>query len=165
MRTWIYCIVCGLIFAAGYHAGRDNMRDKKEAEIAKIRADYVEQIAQNTEIANGAFAQMMENQNAALEEYAKENAKLRRVSDNARAAVERLRGELSSRARLDLENAPAAARDFAATAAELLGNCAAEYRSMAQAADEHAADARLMREAWPKMPAHIPALENESVEN
>lgn len=154
MRAWIYFLSCGVIFAVAYQAGKNDMRQLKNAEIATIRADYVSQIAQNTEIANGAFAQMMEQKNAALEEYAKENAKLLRAADNARAAARGLRDDLAAAAvRADLESAPAAARAFGGTAAELLGQCIDAYQSVAAAADAHAADARLMREAWPQMPA------------
>lgn len=150
MRAWIYFLSCGFIFAVAYQAGKNDMRQLKNAEIATIRAEHAAQIAQNTEISNGAFAHMMEQKNDAIEKYAKENAKLRRAADNARAADERLRRELAAAER-DLESAPAAACvEFGRTAAQLLRECTAEYRSVAQAADEHAAHARMMRDAWPR---------------
>lgn len=52
--------------------------------------------------------------------------------------------------RAKLPNATAATVAVAAdTAAELLGACVNEYRSVAESADRHADDARTLIEAWP----------------
>lgn len=68
----------------------------------------------------------------------------------ARAADQRLQhARQDFDRRLDAatrETAIAAAR----TAAELLGECADQYRAVAFAADGHLADARLCRAAWPE---------------
>ena len=70
-------------------------------------------------------------------------AAARTESDGLRDAIYAFRAKLP--------NATAATVAVAAdTAAELLGACSAEYQDVAAAADGHAADARLMLEAWPQ---------------
>ena len=78
-----------------------------------------------------------------------------RVSKNAANAklaldsVDRLRGDLAKvPARISTASRAAVDR-YAATAAELLGTCAAEYQRMAEAADRHSSDVRLMLDSWP----------------
>ena len=70
----------------------------------------------------------------------------------ARTAAERLRLALDAlRDRGGLPADPAAPGDQrTATLAELLGDCAAEYRGVAEKADRHASDARTLREGWPR---------------
>jgi molecular chaperone GrpE (heat shock protein) len=67
------------------------------------------------------------------------------------ATALRLRGDVAA-LRQRLANAPAAAcLDAAATLGELLGACQDEYRSMAAAAQGHAADLETLNAAWPKV--------------
>lgn len=96
-----------------------------------------------------AFSQrLQEAQNAA----AKRETKLRADADAARRTADGLRGTLYE-FRASLPNAsPATVLARADTAAELLGACADEYRSVAEAADRHAADAVMLRDAWPSQP-------------
>lgn len=47
-------------------------------------------------------------------------------------------------------NTADACRQTAATALTLLGDCAEQYQRMAETADGHISDVRMMQEAWPK---------------
>ena len=85
----------------------------------------------------------------ALNAATKRETKLRADADAARRTVDGLRGTLYD-FRASLPGASTAALIARAdTAAELFGACVNEYRSVAESADRHAADAVMLIEAWP----------------
>lgn len=121
-----------------------------DAQIADIKAQHSRESAKAeaaTRAQESSFNQRLQDaQNAAT----KRETKLRADADAARRTVDGLRGTLYN-FRASLPNAaPATVIARADTAAELLGTCADEYRSVAESADRHAADALMLREAWPK---------------
>ena len=121
-----------------------------DAQISSIQAQHARESAKAeaaTRAQEASFNQRLQDaQNVAT----KRETKLRADADAARRTVDGLRGTLYN-FRASLPNAaPAAVIARADTAAELLGTCADEYRSVAEAADRHAADALMLREAWPK---------------
>ena len=61
-----------------------------------------------------------------------------------------LRNELDATRRAVPEATCGAVREYATIASAVLGECIGEYQALAGQADQHANDARLMREAWPK---------------
>lgn len=67
----------------------------------------------------------------------------------SRAAAERLRIATSDFSQRLSAASLEACRNAAGTAAELLGECSAAYRQVADAADGHAADAEQCISAWP----------------
>lgn len=67
----------------------------------------------------------------------------------ARAAVGSMRSQLSKANRELAQHSQAAIINYATTAAELLGECSAEYQRVAEQADGHAADAETLMRAWP----------------
>ena len=122
-----------------YDAQIEGIKAHHAAESAKAQADVRAQEL--------AFNQRLQDaQNAAT----KRETKLRADAAAARRTAGGLRGTLYD-FRASLPNAaPATVIARADTAAELLGACADEYRSVAEAADRHAADALMLRDAWPK---------------
>lgn len=83
-----------------------------------------------------------------------ENAKLRQKNSAdaaaARDSVTGLRQQLDS-FRTGLRTQPqTASSQYAATLADILGQCSVEYQQMAEAADGYAADVKLLQDAWPK---------------
>ena len=121
-----------------------------DAQISSIQAKHSRESAEAeaaTRAQEASFNQRLQDaQNAAT----KRETKLRADADAARRTVDGLRGTLYN-FRASLPNAaPAAVIARADTAAELLGACADEYRSVAEAADRHAADALMLLDAWPK---------------
>lgn len=148
MRTWVYLIAAALLFGAGIITAVHF----KDAEIAHLKAEHQAHFAHAQTVAARRLSELERKKENALEQYAQENLKLRMDADAARAAVERLRR--AARAHTAATSAPhssaAAADDRSAHVAELLADCADAYRSMAEIADQHAADARLVRGAWPR---------------
>ena len=69
-----------------------------------------------------------------------------------RAGRERdsLREQLSDAKQRIASASAAAVAEYAATAGELLAQCAAEYQWMAEQADKHLVNERLLINAWPR---------------
>lgn len=121
-----------------------------DAQISSIQAKHASESAKAeaaTRAQEASFNQRLQDaQNAAT----KRETKLRADADAARRTVDGLRGTLYN-FRASLPNAsPAAVIARADTAAELLGACADEYRSVAEAADRIASDRQTLIDAWPK---------------
>ena len=121
-----------------------------DAQIADIQAQHARESAKAeaaTRAQEASFNQRLQDaQNAAT----KRETKLRADAATARRTADGLRGTLYN-FRASLPNASTSALIARAdTAAELLGACVSEYRSVAESADRHAADAVMLFEAWPQ---------------
>ena len=135
--------------AIGFGVAWQTQAWRYDAQISSIQAHHARESAKAeaaTRAQEASFNQRLQDaQNAAT----KRETKLRADADAARRTVDGLRGTLYN-FRASLPNAaPATVIARADTAAELLGTCADEYRSVAEAADRHAAGALMLREAWP----------------
>nr|DAR31462.1 MAG TPA: Protein of unknown function (DUF2514) [Caudoviricetes sp.] len=139
--------VVGILFG-GWHLDRTLQYRKGRAdEAAKISLTLAE-------AANKQAAAAREKERRAAAELAERQVELEKERQDAKIAVDNLRGELdrlrqhtarqSGRRDLPATAATAAAPDGAASAEgwELLGKCAAEYAGLAETADGQAADLR-----------------------
>ena len=121
----------------------------------KGRADEAAKISLTlAEAANKQAAAAREKERRAAAELAERQTELEKERQDAKIAVDNLRGELdrlrehaarqSGRRNLPATVATAAAPDGAASSEgwELLGKCAAEYAGLAETADSQAADLR-----------------------
>ena len=139
--------VIGLLFG-GWQADRTlQYRKGRGDEAAKISLTLAE-------AANKQAAAAREKERRAAAELAERQTELEKERQDAKIAVDNLRGELdrlrqhaarqSSRRNLPATAATAAAPDGAESAEgwELLGRCAAEYAGLAETADSQAADLR-----------------------
>lgn len=121
-----------------------------DAQIAGIKTAHAQAATLASEEAARNFRTITTQYEGALNDARKRETDLRRHVAAARTESDGLRDAIYA-FRAKLPNASAATVAVAAdTAAELLGACVNEYRSVAAAADGHAADARLMLEAWPQ---------------
>ena len=140
-------VVVGLLFG-GWQADRTMQYRKGRAdEAAKISLTLAE-------AANKQAAAAREKERRAAAELAERQTELEKERQDAKIAVDNLRGELdrlrqhaarqSGRRNLPATAATAATLDGAASAEgwELLGRCAAEYAGLAETADSQAADLR-----------------------
>ena len=139
--------VIGLLFG-GWQLDRTLQYRKGRAdEAAKINLTLAE-------AANKQAAAAREKERRAAAELAERQVELEKERQDAKIAVDNLRGELdrlrqhaarqSGRRNLPATAATAAAPDGADSAEgwELLGKCAAEYAGLAETADSQAADLR-----------------------
>ena len=121
-----------------------------DAQISSIQAKHASESAKAeaaTRAQEASFNQRLQDaQNAAT----KRETKLRADAAAARRTADGLRGTLYE-FRASLPNASTSALIARAdTAAELLGACVSEYRSVAEAADRIASDRQTLIDAWPK---------------
>lgn len=121
-----------------------------DAQISSIQAKHARESAKAEAAARAQEASFNQRLQDAQNAATKRETKLRADADAARRTVDGLRGTLYN-FRASLPNAaPAAVIARADTAAELLGTCADEYRSVAEAADRIASDRQTLIEAWPR---------------
>lgn len=83
-----------------------------------------------------------------------ENAKLRQKNTadaaDARTAVTGLHQQLDGYRSGLRAQSETPGNQYATTIADLLGQCSVEYQQLAEVADGHAADVKLLLDAWPK---------------
>ena len=139
--------VAGLLFGGWYI--------DRTLQYGKGRGDEAAKISLTlAEAANKQAAAAREKERRAAAELAERQTELEKERQDAKIAVDNLRGELdrlrqhaarqSGRRNLPATAATAAAPDGAASAEgwELLGRCAEEYAGLAETADSQAADLR-----------------------
>ena len=135
-----------LAFATGWVAQGWRMG----AEYAALEMRYTTRLAQAHENALTEYARLEKVKDDAIREAEIEAEKNAVAAAAAARAADRLRGDLAN-VRASIAAAPRATVDqYAATAGELLGACAAEYQWMAEQADKHLVNERLLIGAWPK---------------
>lgn len=150
MKHWKPALATALLLAliAAWQADRRTQYQRGQADKA---AEISLTLA---EAANKQAAAAREKERRAAAELAERQTELEKERQDAKIAVDNLRGELdrlrqhaarqSGRRNLPATVATAAAPDGAASAEgwELLGKCAAEYAGLAETADGQAADLR-----------------------
>lgn len=121
-------------------------------QIAAIEAQHATERAKAQADARVTEIQFNTRLQEAQDAATKRETKLRDAAAAARRTADGLRDSIYSiRADLPSYSQPAAVA-AADTATELLGQCADRYRDVAEAADRHATDALVLREAWPVAP-------------
>jgi hypothetical protein len=119
-----------------YRKGKAHVRSEWTLSIAQANAEArtLEQARQRRADEAGRLAAARED-------------RLRLDAAGSADAVRRLRNELAASRSSEPSTA---ATERAATVSELLGQCAAAHRELAEKADRHVNDLRLLQEAWPK---------------
>ena len=121
-----------------------------DAQIADIKAAQAQAATLASEETARNFRAITTQYEGALNDARKRESNLRRHVAAARTESDGLRDAIYA-FRAKLPNATATTVAVAAdTAAELLGTCADEYRSVAEAADRIASDRQTLIDAWPK---------------
>ena len=121
-----------------------------DARIADMEKTQATQLADSRKKALDDFTRMQGAKDAAIEEARK------RAQANAAAAAAARRDADSLRAQLDSVPARIAAatdsavREYANASSVVFAECVRSYQALAGVADGHAADVRLMLEAWPQ---------------
>lgn len=147
IQTHIAAGLAGAVIAGGIAWQTQAWRYGEQIESAK--ATSAAQLAQANADAAVKQASLMQQLQIAQDEYAKREKKLRADASAARNALYGLR-DTTAAIRRDLPGYSLSAAVVAAdTGAELLQQCAERYSTVAEAADRHAADAVMLRDAWP----------------
>ena len=118
-----------------------------DAQIADMQASHAQASADAAQKAMDDTIKMQRTKDAAIQQAEQRAAQNAAAAAAARRTADGLRDTIYA-FRAKLPNATAATVAVAAdTAAELLGACVNEYRSVAESADRHADDARTLVEA------------------
>ncbi|MCG9064734.1 hypothetical protein LH425_06715 [Laribacter hongkongensis] len=145
MKNWILAAVVAAVFIGGWSAGSTHEQSSWQAEKLAMAAERDKQI----NAARKAEAVIREQVMRAQEDAAEREKRM--VADAAAAgrAADGLRSQIASLRRgLPAATAEANRRTADATL-DVFGECADEYRAVAQAADQHASDAVTLNQAWP----------------
>ncbi len=149
--TLITSFVAAIVAAAlAFGAAWQTQEWRYDAQIADIQAQHAAALASANQKALDDTIKMQRTKDEAIKA-----AEQRAKTQAANAAVLRterdgLRAQLAATA-VQLPSASCTSvRDYATTLTGLFDQCAGAFEAMAREASGHAADSRLMQEAWPK---------------
>jgi hypothetical protein len=136
-----------LSFAGGTLLGEWDGRSRANA---RWEAKVNQQIATDERAARAASTAHFRNMEVAYRANQLETQKLRDAAARADRAARGLRDDLVAIRQHVAGDSGAACPAALDACHAVLGDCSERYRGMAQAADEHAADARLCIDGWPR---------------
>ena len=120
------------------------------AEIVEMRLERAEAVLKATTKEQAKQAAINDKYQGALNAaITRENALRRDVAAAARES-DRLRAQLDGVPARVARATDSAVREYASAASVVFAQCVRSYQELAGQADGHAADVRLMQEAWPK---------------
>lgn len=145
MTIYIKLAIAAIIFLAGLATGI-----KFEAgEIAKMKAAQQAALVVAVEEARTQEQARFKGVQDAQAAAAKQAQVSKRAADAARSESRSLRGDLSA-AHEAASQSLAACNQHSATVDRLFDQCAGDYQGMAETAQGHADDVRLLLKAWPE---------------
>lgn len=119
------------------------------SQIEAIKAAQQQAVADATREARATESRRYQEIHDAQVKSVQRAVQSRRAADAARTSGDGLRDDIAAGLRASEESA-AACHQHAAAVSRLFGQCEADYRGMATAAQGHAADVMLLLEAWPR---------------
>ncbi len=152
-KFWRECIIVFLAFLLLICLFIQNHQAAEIKDQKRLHANYITQQQLATEKAKVQAAQQekvwAEQITKAEQNY---NAKIKQIQSDASAA-QSAANSLSKQLASAKQRLSAASREtiieYTNTSSDILESCITEYRNVAQKADEHAADAERLSEAWP----------------
>lgn len=146
MKTLVGLAICLGCFLAGWIVNGW----RADAVISGIRTEHAAQVAINASNAQERYETMERTKDEAIKAAQERETQFKADAGRASATADGLRKQLASVPTRIATASRAAVDEYANTAGELLGQCTAEYQQVAEAADRHASNERLIQEAWPK---------------
>lgn len=150
---WAKLALAGVIVAALYGWHWDVKRTAVAEAVAEVTAKCQ---AEQFRVQRGALALELQSikANADRQTKAKNEAETKAKSNSvaavgASAELDRLRNAIATPVSAGVSEDTAAAIRRATTASELLEQCATQYIDVAEKADRHALDVRLLLDSWP----------------
>lgn len=143
-------ITYGLLLVLAFAAGWLVNGWRSDAVISGINAEHSAQAAINSRKALERFETMERTKDEAIKAAQERETQFKADAGRASATADGLRKQLASVPTRIATASRAAIDEYANTAGELLGQCTAEYQQVAEAADRHASNERLIHDAWPK---------------
>ena len=146
MKTLVGLAICLVCFLAGWLVNGWRF----EVRISDIKTEHAAQVAINASNALERYETMERTKDEAIKAAQERETQFKADAGRASATADGLRKQLASVPTRIATASRAAVDEYANTAGELLGQCTAEYQQVAEAADRHASNERLIQEAWPK---------------
>lgn len=146
MKTLVGLAICLGCFLAGWIVNGW----QADAVISGIRTEHAAQVAINASKALERYETMERTKDEAIKAAQERETQFKADAGRAAATADGLRKQLASVPTRIATASRAAVDEYANTAGELLGQCTAEYQQVAEAADRHASNERLIHDAWPK---------------
>lgn len=144
-KAMAYGLLLVLAFAAGWLVNGW----RAGASISLLEKEHAEQTMRAAASALASYSRMEKTKDEAIKSAHTRAQQHAADAGAARSAAERLRVDLSRVPSRIAAASRAAVDEYANTAGELLGQCTAEYQQVAERADGHANDARMIQDAWP----------------
>lgn len=135
-----------IIFLAGWVVNGWRLGE----QIAALKQSHAEQNTRHSAATLHRYTEMERQKDEAIQVHAQLAIQNKLAADAAKRTVDGLRGDFARVPGRIATASREAVNEYAATVSEVLGACTAEYQYMAEQADGHAADVRLMQDAWPK---------------
>ena len=154
VRAITHLAAAGLAaFLAWSYQGARLGADLAEARAAAVGEKLAISTAQRAADARVRLAEQSINTNyqEALNAARTREALLRRDLDQLRAVSDSLREQSADAARRLANAPPAAVLEYAAALEVVFGDCAASYAGMAEQAEKHSFDVRMLLDAWPRI--------------
>lgn len=148
--TKLKLIWAALAAAFLFGAGWVTQGWRAEAKLYDTKRAHAEQMAKQAAQALADYERLEKQKDEAIQAHAKLVAENAATADAARAAADRMRRDLADMPRRIAAASREAVDQYAAAAGKLLGACTAEYQWLAERADQHLANERLLMDAWPK---------------
>ena len=121
-------------------------------QIADTASQHAIALASANQKALDDTIKMQRTKDEAIKAAEQRAAKNAAAADSARRAADRLRAQLDGVPARVARATDSAVREYASAASVVFARCVGSYQELAGVADGHAADVRLMQEAWPKQP-------------
>ena len=152
-KFWRECIIAVLAFLLLICLFIQN---HQAAEIKDQKQQHADYVTQQEIAAEKSKTQAAQQEQKWAEQITKAeqnyNAKIKQIQSDASAA-QSAANSLSKQLASAKQRLSAASREtiieYTNTSSDILESCITEYRNVAQKADEHAADAERLSEAWP----------------
>lgn len=139
-------ITAALLFAAGWMT----QGWRAEAKLFDVKRQFAESAATAHAQALERYQTLERTKDEAIAAHAALVAQNAAAAAAARRTADGLRRDLAGVPARIAAATDSAAREYAASASVVLDQCTAEVADLARVADGHAADVRLMLQAWPK---------------
>jgi len=147
LKTTLIAAVASL--AVGFSSGWVANGWRLNGKLDRMNAEASQALAEAGKNAMLESARLQKLKDDALEEANRAAQKNALAAAAARSELERVRRELANRT--TIANATCAStRDYAATLAVIFGECATRIAEMAEAADGHSTDSRVLQQSWPR---------------
>ena len=139
-------ITAAMLFGAGWMA----QGWRAEAKLLDVKRQFSESAATAHAQSLERYQTLERTKDEAIAAHAALVAQNADAAAAARRTADGLRRDLASVPARIAAATDSAAREYAAAASVVLDQCTAEVADLARVADGHAADVRLMLQAWPK---------------